>query len=116
MNRQLEDKFHVGFTLPVVFIDSWSQRKDHQGHETEQEHFANETSKLWDFAINSDDFEFKGIDDVLKENEEMRNEIAYLNDVISDNITDILGKKYQIIFFQRSFLSNYFEKYLLCIS
>ena len=91
MNRQIENRFHIEFDLPVVFIDSWSQRKDHIDNPSEQEHFANETSKLWDFAITHDDFEFKGIDEILEENQQMRKEIDYLNDIISDNITDILG-------------------------
>merc|ERR1712029_791513 len=90
MNKQLENRFHIGFELPVVFIDSWSQKKGHEDNPSEQEHFAIETSKLWDFAISHDDFEFKSIDEVLEENEMMRNEIDYLNDIISDNITEIL--------------------------
>jgi len=80
MNRLLEEEFHIGMSLPMVFIDCWSQRDNHKDDPIEQEHFMNETQKLWDFAMSHDAFEFKTIDEVLEENEELREENQDLND------------------------------------
>jgi len=55
MNRQIEDRWHIGLELPVVFIDSWSQKKGHEDNPSEQEHFISETQKLWDFAMSHDE-------------------------------------------------------------
>ena len=91
MNRQIEDRWHIGLELPVVFIDSWSQKKGHEDNPSEQEHFISETKKLWDFAMSHDEFKFKGIDEILQENEAMRNEIDWLNEIITKNITELQG-------------------------
>ena len=91
MNRQLEERFHIGFELPIVFIDSWSQKEINKDEPIEQDHFKNETKKLWDFAMNHEAFKFKSIDQVLEENEAMRNEIDWLNEMITKNITELQG-------------------------
>ena len=91
MNRQLEERFHIGFELPIVFIDSWSQKEINKDEPSEQEHFKNETKKLWDFAMSHEAFNFKSIDQVLEENEAMRNEIDWLNEIITQNITELQG-------------------------
>merc|ERR1719167_379405 len=74
MNRQIEERWHIGFELPIVFIDSWSQKKPHDEDPTEQKYFTNETQKLWDFAISKGDFKFRNIDEVIDENEELHKE------------------------------------------
>ena len=89
INGQLHEKFGVGFDLPIVFIDSYSQTKGHIDDLTEQMYYDVETSKLWEFATQHDDFRFKTIDEILIENEEMRREIVRLNDVITNNITEL---------------------------
>ena len=92
MNMQLEDKFHIGMEIPVVFIDSWSQKETNKDEPSEQEHFIEETKKLWDFAINHKAFEFKSIDEVLEENEALRIENEWLKDEVTKNITELQGK------------------------
>jgi len=78
MNKQIEARWHIGFELPIVFIDSWSQKKPHNEDPTEQKYFINETQKLWDFAISKGDFKFRNIDEVIDENEELHKENAEL--------------------------------------
>ena len=68
----------------LLVINCWT--KD---DETENFHYKKETSKLWNFSISHEEFIFKTIDEILNENEEMKNEIGRLNDVISDNITEL---------------------------
>merc|ERR1719370_2515838 len=78
--------------LPIVFIDSFSQTTNNINDTDQQEHFKNETQKLWDFAINSPEFPFKTIEDVLDENYKMRDEIEWLNEVITNNISELTEK------------------------
>ena len=92
MNRQLEEKFHIGMELPVVFIDSWSQKESNKDEPSEQEHFFEETKKLWDFAMSHDRFDFKSIDEVLEENEALRIENEWLKNEVTKNITELQGK------------------------
>jgi len=93
MNQQIEDKFHVGFDLPVVFIDSWAQKgPSNQNDPIQQEHFNEETDKLWKFALNSTPFQFKGIDEILEENDDLRNEVLWLNEEVRINITKLQQK------------------------
>ena len=58
----------------------------------QQSYFQNETQKLWNFALSSPEFKFKTIDEVLEENFQMREEIDWLNDIITKNITELQGK------------------------
>merc|ERR1712179_343770 len=87
INRQLQDRFNIGIEVPLVFIDSWATK--YPDHQSQQEHFISETNKLWDFAMNHTGFAFKGIDEVLQENEEMRRELDWLNDEVTKNITEL---------------------------
>ena len=91
MNRQIEEKFHIGMELPVVFIDSWSQKESNKDEPSEQEHFFEETEKLWNFAMSHDRFDFKSIDEVLEENEALRIENEWLKDEVTKNITELQG-------------------------
>ena len=52
-------------------------------------YLQNETRKLWDFANQSRLFPFKTIGDVLEENQRLKEENQWLNDVITTNISEI---------------------------
>ena len=53
----------------------------------QQNAFMRETGKLWEFSQKNELFTFRTVEDVLEENQELKNEIKWLNDVISNNIT-----------------------------
>jgi len=95
MNYQLKNKTsspsNMNFTC--VFTDSWSQTYPHNESLTEQEHWKIETGKLWDITMSRDDvFSFMTIDDILEENARQRKEIKWLNDVITNNITELFAR------------------------
>jgi len=93
INEQLEEKFHIGMKLPIVFIDSYAMLPPTNINDpVQQEHFKIETDKLWEFASNTPEFQFKTIDEILEENYEMRDEIEWLNEVITKNISDLQGR------------------------
>merc|ERR1711915_641299 len=48
-----------------------------------------ETEKLWNFMYTHDEFPFRTIEDVLQENEDCKNENRWLNDIISNNISQL---------------------------
>jgi len=92
INSQLQDKFGMTRNFTFVFTDSWSQTAGPPGYNTEdppqQEHWQEETSKLWDITINRPEpFRFMTIDDFFEENARQKAEIKWLNDVITTNIT-----------------------------
>merc|ERR1719295_305874 len=90
VNAQMQEKFGVTRNFSFVFTDSWSQTLDNIGDELQQQHWHEETGKLWNITINrQESFFFKTIDDILEENAEQRKEIKWLNDVIRDNITQL---------------------------
>ena len=92
-NEQLKDKFHLeGYDLQGVFIDSWSQQPWNLQDPQQQEAFQRETGKLWTFTRDHDLFPFRTIEDVLNENQEMKNEIRWLNDVIAHNISELANQ------------------------
>ena len=47
-------------------------------------------SILWNFATTVNEFEFKSIEDVLDENNQLKIENEYLKGVLDSNITEIL--------------------------
>merc|ERR1711962_1238302 len=51
--------------------------------------FQQETQKLWDFAKNQNLFAFKTVEDVLKENQQLKDENQKLDNLITDDIADI---------------------------
>ena len=55
--------------------------------------FQSETTKLWNFAERNDLFTFRTVGDVLEENQELKSEIKWLNDIIMNNITKLGMKK-----------------------
>merc|ERR1719209_1488317 len=90
VNAQMQEKFGLTRNFSFVFTDSWSQTLDNIGDEVQQQHWHEETGKLWNITINrQESFFFKTIDDILEENAEQRKEIKWLNDIISSNISQL---------------------------
>ena len=52
--------------------------------------FKRETGKLWQYSQANDLFSFRTVGDVLQENQELKAEIKWLNDVITKNISLIM--------------------------
>jgi len=96
MNEELNEKFHVGYDLPVLFIDSWAQKGANQEDELQQDHFNEETQKLWDFANAKEPFPFKGMDEILEENNNLRNAIISRNGEIRDSILKLQKKDQEL--------------------
>ena len=92
MNAQLHEKFHFEKDLEVVFIDSWAKQDWNLNDPLQQEAFDRETKKLWTIISNNPAFEFKTIQDVLEENKRLKEENKWLNDVITNNISEIMEK------------------------
>merc|ERR1712212_822773 len=88
-NQQLQDKFHIKQKLQGVFIDAMSQDSWAKDDQAQQVAFQRETAKLWKFAQSSDLFAFKTVEDVLAENESLKAEVKWLNNVITQNITEL---------------------------
>merc|ERR1711915_699062 len=89
-NSLLQDKFHIDLEIEGVFIDSWAQQPWNKDDKMQQIAFDRETEKLWKFAEQNDVFVFRTVGDVLEENQELKAEIKWLNDVITQNISDII--------------------------
>ena len=53
--------------------------------------FERETSILWNKATSSGEFVFKGIEDILEENSELKSQLEYFKGVLDGNITEILN-------------------------
>jgi len=92
INRELEKHLHVGMNLSIVFIDSYARKDKNLDDEIQQQHFLEETNKLWNFSLSSPEFPFKTVDEVLQENAEMKEEIERLNnenDGLNDEIEEL---------------------------
>ena len=92
MNAQLHEKFHLEQNLTAVFIDSWAKQEWNLNDPLQQEAFDRETEKLWTILSNNPTFEFKTIQDVLEENRRLKEENKWLNDVITNNISEIMDE------------------------
>ena len=90
-NNLLHDKFHIEIDLEGVFIDSWSQQPWNKPDADQQAAFQRETERLWNFASNNDLFTFRTVGDVLDENQKLKDEVKWLNDVITNNISQIMN-------------------------
>ena len=85
-----KDKLHVDKNLTCVFTDSWSQTGHNVEDPLQQEHWVKETGILWDFTTSREDtFGFMTIDDILEENARLKEENKWLNDIITNNITQL---------------------------
>ena len=91
-NSLLSKKFHLNLTLPGAFIDSYAKQPWNLDDSSQQEAFSRETQKLFSFANSNDVFMFRTVQDVLKENQELKSEVKCLNDKISNDIEDIKEK------------------------
>ena len=96
LNNNLKEKLSLKTDLAGVFIDSWSQTENHIDNEEEQIAFKRETEKLWNFVQNHDEFGFKTVADVIQENQELKAEIKWLNDVITKNISELQEKTHNL--------------------
>ena len=90
MQRELEEKFHQNRTFMFAFMDSYSQSRPNIDDPVQQEHWIQETNKLWQEATNKNEtFDFLTIDDILEENFKCKQENDYLHDIIDEEISNI---------------------------
>ena len=85
-NRLLSQKFHLNVTLQAVFIDSYAKQPWNLEDLAQQNAFTRETEKLWSFATQNDLFMFHTVEDVLKENQQLKSENEFLNKKITGDI------------------------------
>ena len=89
-NAQFKEKFGINKTFSFAFMDSWSQSPLGINDPVQQEHWREETDKLWRASTGSNEtFQFMTIDDVLEENAKCKEENIYLHNIIDDNITEL---------------------------
>merc|ERR1711962_1827428 len=91
-NAQLEEQFHINPTVNGVFIDAMSQASWNKNDAAQQEAYQRETGKLWNFSKSSELFAFKTVEDIMEENVKLKNEVDWLNDIITKNITELQEK------------------------
>ena len=69
VSAQLKEKFGVVKNFTFSFMDSFSQSGPALNDNVQQEHWMEETSKLWSEATGKNEtFDFKTIDEVLEDN------------------------------------------------
>ena len=92
-DKIMRSTFGMDRNLTYVFTDSWSQVADNAGDQLQQGHWQKETDILGNITTTRDKpFPFKTIDQVLEENEQMREKIKWLGDIIAENITQLADK------------------------
>ena len=94
VKKQLLKNFNVQKNFTFIFADSWSQAAGPPGFnkadEQQQEHWREETNKLWQAATEGQEaFKFKTINDIIEENTRQKREITRLNNLIENNITQL---------------------------
>ena len=90
ISRELQEKFSLDQTFTLAFMDSFSQSGPNLNDQVQQEHWQEETAKLWTAATGRNEtFDFKTIDDVLEENAKCKEENDRLNNIIDQNITEL---------------------------
>ena len=90
VSQQLEEKFGVKRDLTFAFMDSFSQSGPNLNDLVQQNHWSEETQKLWTEATSKNDtFDFKTIDEVLEENAACKEENNRLTDIIEEDIKDL---------------------------
>ena len=97
INGVMHEKFGIEQNFTFVFTDSFSQTAGPPGYNTDdplqQEHWQEEAGILWDITVSRDEpFNFMTIDDILEENARQRAEIKWLNDVITNNISELAAQ------------------------
>ena len=90
MSAQFNEKFDLSRNFTFAFMDSFSQAGPAQNDQVQQEHWIEETSKLWTEATQRNEtFDFKTIDDVLEENAACKEENQRLHDIIDEDIANL---------------------------
>ena len=90
LSQQLEEKFDVTRNLTFAFMDSYSQAYPGVEDEVQQQHWMEETGKLWTEATGRNQtFDFKTIDEVLEENAACKEEVLRLTDIIDEEIAKL---------------------------
>ena len=97
MSAQFNEKFDLSRNFTFAFMDSFSQAGPAQNDQVQQEHWIEETSKLWTEATQRNEtFDFKTIDDVLEENaackeenQRLQEENQRLHDIIDEDIANL---------------------------
>ena len=90
MSQQFQDKFDITRNFSFAFMDSFSQAGPAQNDEVQQEHWIEETGKLWTEATGKNEtFDFKTIDEGLEENAACKEEVLRLTDIIDEEIAKL---------------------------
>ena len=90
LSTQFSDKFDITRDFTFAFMDSYSQAGPAQNDVIQQEHWMEETGKLWTEATERNEtFDFKTIDDVLEENAACQEENLHLRDIIDEEIANL---------------------------
>ena len=90
LSHQLYEKFDISRNLTFAFMDSFFQTFPGIDDEVQQEHWIEETNKLWKEAPGKNEtFDFKTIDEVLEENAACKEENLRLHDIIDEEIAII---------------------------
>jgi len=102
IDTQLCEKLQVCKNFTYVFADSWSQTpgppRFNTDDQLQQEHWQIETRKLWEVTTTrTQSFYFQTIDDILEENARQKREIQQLNEVISNDISQLNDKVNNIV-------------------
>jgi len=84
-----QEKFGINKTFSYAFLDSWSQTRPNDEDPTQQEHWKEETAKLWEYSDKEETFTFMTIDDVLEENAACKEENKRLHDIIDEAIANL---------------------------
>ena len=90
ISSQLQEKFQQNRSFTFAFMDSYSQSRPDIDDPVQQEHWIQETNKLWQEAtIKNETFDFLTIDDILEENFKCKQENDRLTDIIDNEISNI---------------------------
>ena len=90
MSKQFLDKFEITRNFTFSFMDSYSQTFPGVDDQVQQEHWIEETAKLWAEATGKNEtFDFKTIDEVLEENAACKEEVLRLTDIIDEEIAKL---------------------------
>jgi len=92
VTTELNEKFNLNnISFPFAFIDSWAKHPANIDDPVQQVAFNRETQVLWNFAQSGGEFILKSIQDVLEENNQLKEHVKYLEGVIESNITQLMN-------------------------
>ena len=91
VTEEIKKKFNLDdLKLKFAFIDSWAKHPANIGDPLQQIAFERESDILWTFAVNSEEFPFKSIQDVLEENVQLKSRVDFLENLVDFNLTEIM--------------------------